>query len=374
MSPERINLDCRRYLGDRPCAPHKTEGVHCKSCPHYDPVTSQLLLIKLDAPGDVLRTTSLLPAIRAAYPDAFVTSITKEDSVPLLSNNPYIDRIIRWNVTALALLRACKFSLLINLDTSLESCALAAAAIAEKKLGFTVNQSGQIIPATSEASRWLEMSVFDDVKRANELSYQAHMYRIAGLSGRIHPAQLFLTEKELAYASQVAKRLGIVPERLVVGINTGCGHRWPLKKWTREGYKSLARRVHEELGATVLLLGGPLEEKENRRLEEETGGIARDTGQHALRDFCAVLNLCDLVVTGDTLALHVAVALHKKVVALFGPTSAAEIELFGNGKKVIAPVDCVCCYDSDCTKVPSCMDVISVDDVFSAVGSLLESE
>jgi len=373
MAEQKISFDCRHYLGDRPCAPHKAEGVHCESCSHYDPADSQLLLIKLDAPGDVLRTTSLLPAIRKAYPQAFVSWITKREAEPLLAHNPYVDRIIPWDATASGLLAACEFSLAINLDTSLPSCALAASARAEKKLGFTLNQFGQVIAATPEARHWLEMSVFDDVKKANTLSYQAHMYQIAGLPGEIHPPQLVLEEKEREYASRVAARLGITSDRPVVGINTGCGQRWPLKRWTNQGYAELAKRVHEELGAAVILLGGPLEAEENRRLENETKGIARDSGQHSLRDFCGVVNLCDLVVTGDTLALHIAVALRKKVVSLFGPTSASEIDLFGNGKKIVAPVDCVCCYNSDCDRAPSCMDVIKPDEVFSAVRALLES-
>ncbi len=374
MPEEKINFDCRLYLGDRPCAPHKAEGVHCESCPHYEPFDSELLLIKLDAPGDVLRTTSLLPALKEQHPKTFVNWITKRNAVPLLAHNPHVDRIVPLDAAVCAFLTATEFASVINLDTSVASCALAAAARTKRRRGFTLNPSGQIVPATLEARNWLEMSVFDDAKKKNELSYQAHMYRIAGLTGGIHPPQLYLTEEEMKYAAQAGSRLGIDAKRPVVGINTGCGPRWPLKKWTGEGYRELAVRVHDELGADVLLLGGPLEETENRRLQEKTAGAAKDSGQHELRDFCAVLNLCDLVVTGDTLALHVAVALQKKIVALFGPTSASEIELFGRGKKVVAPVDCVCCYSSDCDRKPTCMELISADEVFSAVKLLIDQE
>ncbi len=373
MPPLKVNFDCRHYLGDRPCAPHKSEGVHCDSCPHYDRVDSQVLVIKLAAPGDVLRTTSVLPALRDKYPQAYITWITEEESAPLLEHNPHVDRLIALNSTAVALVTACEFSLVLNLDTSLESCALAAAANARKKLGFSLNSSGQVTPANPQAGKWLEMSVFDDVKKQNSLSYQGHVYKIAELEGEILAPQLILTEEELGRASQLAELLKIADGEPVVGINTGCGQRWRLKKWTYEGYRLLAERLDEELGAQVLLLGGPLEAEQNRRLSKEVGR-AIDTGQHELRNFCAVVNLCDVVVTGDTLALHIAVALGKKVVALFGPTSASEIELFGKGKKIVAPLDCTCCYRTDCDVVPNCMESISPEEVFSAVKELLEAE
>jgi heptosyltransferase-2 len=90
-----------------------------------------------------------------------------------------------------------------------------------------------------------------------------------------------------------------------------------------------------------------------------------------LRDFCARVDLCQAVVTGDTMALHVGVALGKKVVALFGPTSAAEIELYGDGAKVFTDqLDCLCCY-SACNKVPNCQDLISVEMVVQALEPLL---
>jgi heptosyltransferase-2 len=73
------------------------------------------------------------------------------------------------------------------------------------------------------------------------------------------------------------------------------------------------------------------------------------------------------VVTGDTLALHVALGLEKRVVALFGPTSAAEIDLYGLGSKVVAPLDCVCCYNPVCDRSPSCMDSIGAERVYEQV-------
>ena len=62
-----LKPDCRQFRWDRPCAPHKRTGVTCATCERdYDPVRSRLLVVKLAALGDVLRTTAMLPAIHAA--------------------------------------------------------------------------------------------------------------------------------------------------------------------------------------------------------------------------------------------------------------------------------------------------------------------
>ena len=87
-----------------------------------------------------------------------------------------------------------------------------------------------------------------------------------------------------------------------------------------------------------------------------------------------MVGLCGVVVTGDTMALHVAAGLGKRVVALFGPTSAAEIDLYGRGTKIVTALDCACCYRRGCDVKPHCMDVIEVSEVFAAVIENLEQE
>ena len=71
-----IHRDCRYFKGDRPCKPHKEEGVICQDCPHYDPVSHRILIIKLGAIGDVIRTTPLLTPLRDKYPNSEITWMT----------------------------------------------------------------------------------------------------------------------------------------------------------------------------------------------------------------------------------------------------------------------------------------------------------
>src|SRR5436190_16855412 len=98
--PREIAWNCRFFLGDRPCIWHKRNGAVC-TCDHYEPVEQRILVIKLDAMGDVLRSTALLPPLAEQHPRAAVTWITRKESVPLLSRNPYIAEVLELGPEAL---------------------------------------------------------------------------------------------------------------------------------------------------------------------------------------------------------------------------------------------------------------------------------
>jgi heptosyltransferase-2 len=176
---------------------------------------------------------------------------------------------------------------------------------------------------------------------------------------------LILTNEERAFGLRQAETWGLPPGGRRVGLNTGAGGRWPLKRWTEDGFLGLTRALSMS-GAAVLLLGGPEEVERNRRLVKEArrsnekGAPIVDTGcDNTLRQFAAVVDLCDVVVTGDTLAMHVATALGKQVVAIFGPTSSVEIDLFGRGEKLTSKtMDCLVCYKNHCELDPNCMNTI----------------
>ncbi len=367
-----IRRDCRHYLGDRPCVFHKREGVICRDCPRYSPAGEKVLVIKLDAAGDVLRTTSLLPGLKKCFPDCVLTWITRAGSLPLFIHNPLVDRVLPLQPEGLVSVLSETFDLSLNLDTSPLSSSLQSLVRSGEKKGFTLDSAGRVAPCTPEAETWLEMSVFDDVKRANRKTCQTLIREMAGLpppNGRII---LNLSPEEVARGERFARASGLGEGDLVIGFNTGGGRRWKHKKWTRQGTLDLARLCRDRLGAKLLLYGGPEEEERNAWLVREGQGLFIDTGcRNDLRTFFSLLNLSDLLVTSDTLALHAAVALEKPVVALFGPTSAAEIDLYGRGEKVITPVPCRCCYRPDCDVEPDCMESIEPGTVFSALEKLL---
>jgi ADP-heptose:LPS heptosyltransferase len=365
--PREIAFDCKFFLGDRPCVWHKQTGVLCP-CDHYEKVDERLLIIKLDAMGDVLRSTALLPPIVEAHPRAAITWITRKESVPLLQRNPYVAEVLELGPEALIHLQTRTFDRVINLDASKISAALATAARSSRKDGFVLDERGYVQPTNDAARRWLEAGIFDDIKRQGSSTYQDRMADILGLADREHRYVFELGGDELARGKAHLESIGIDSRRPVIGLNTGAGGRWPLKQWREDGYLELVSRLSRQQDVQFLLLGGPGERERNERLKAASSVPLLDPGcENTIRHFAALISRTDVVVTGDTLAMHLALALGKRTVVVFGPTSAAEIDLYGLGEKVVPDMTCLSCYKTSCDFVPNCMDLISTDMVERAV-------
>ncbi|HVB58317.1 MAG TPA: glycosyltransferase family 9 protein [Candidatus Acidoferrales bacterium] len=362
-----IAFDCRFFLGDRPCRWHKSHGALC-TCEHYQRVQHRLLIIKLDAMGDVLRTTALLPALAEAHPGVAITWITRRESRPLLEGNPYITEIVDYGEDALLQLQVRTFDRVINLDAGKTGAALASMANATQKDGFILDARGRVQPTNPAARKWLEMGIFDDFKRQNAKTYQALMLEIIGLGGARHRYVLELTDGERVRGRTHLQRLGVDFSRPVIGLNTGAGRRWELKQWREDGYLELIERLARRDTAQFVLLGGPEERERHHRLVSRSRVPLIDSGcDNPVRHFAAIVAACNLVVAGDTLAMHLSLALGRPTIALFGPTSSIEIEMYGMGEKVVPRMDCLGCYKPTCDFVPNCMDLITAGMVEAAV-------
>ena len=361
--------NCRHFTGEKPCAPHKQEGVVCKDCSHYDPVQERILIVKLDAAGDVLRSTSILPAFKRNNPGLSIWWVTEKSSKPLLDKNPYIDVLLDCDSMLAGLLPTVTFGRAFNFDMSRKAASILALANSKNKIGFGLSVEGSVVPLEQRSEEYFEMGLFDTVKRANQKTYQWHLFNLGGLTYAGEKPQLILTAKEKEWAQAYARKNKLSKFKKIVGFNIGSGGRWPMKRWRLDGFEWLAKKIkkaHPNYG--VLLYGGPEERELMPALAKKLKGICIPTGtENTMRQFSSLVDLCDVMVTGDTLALHVAVALGKRLVAYFGPTSDVEIDLYDTGEKVLPTVPCGCYYQNQCTMKTSCMDNTREEDMFAAV-------
>src|SRR5580658_8338803 len=95
--------DCRFFIGEKPC---KFKRDCDDGCAHFQPFGTRILIIKLGAIGDVLRTTPLLPFLKERYPESHITWLVDAVAVPLLADNPRIDRILTPGINAMTRLLA----------------------------------------------------------------------------------------------------------------------------------------------------------------------------------------------------------------------------------------------------------------------------
>lgn len=365
-----VHYDCRHFLGHKPCI-HRRE---CGGCPHYTPFGRRILIIKLGAMGDVLRTTPLLRGLRQKYLGCHITWLTEPNVLPMLHGITEIDRLLSYTPETTLQLENESFDQLYCLDKEPKATGLAMKIRARSKAGFGLSEFGNVMPLSRESEYIFELGINDDLKfRKNTKTYPELVYECAGLPYPSPQEYIFPDfAAEIEAARCYLRGLGVTAETLKVGLNTGAGDVFATKKWTEGGYVELANRLVEECGASILLLGGPREAERNARIAAAARHPLVNTGtDNPIRRFTGIVGNCNLMVTGDTLALHIAIGLRVPVLVIFGATCHQEIELYGRGAKIVSDFDCSPCYLSRCPKEFTCMDATPVSRVFDAAIRLL---
>lgn len=363
-----LKTDCKYFPGDKPCKPNKTENKKCDDCEYYSPIKFKILIIKLDAIGDVLRTTSILHALKEKYLGSHITWLTKTNAKDIFINNGLVDNVLLFeNSDLTARLNVEEFDLLIHPDASAVSASLASMIKAKNKKGFGMNRLGQVVPFDDSAIEWLEMGAFDEFKKKNKKTYQQIIHELAGLEYKKGEIIINLTKDEMQFKNSFFKQHNLKRFKSIIGLNTGASKRWQLKQWRFEGFKELISKLqlHKEIG--ILLFGGEDEVDRNSELKKFCPAIIDTGSQNTLRQFFALMDIPDIILTGDTLALHAAAALKKKVICYFGPTSSAEIEDYGRIRKIYPDMECLVCYKPECDFQPNCMDLITSDMIYNAI-------
>jgi len=357
-------IDCKDFNGYKPCRP----GWLCETCQEQKPRGKKILIINLDALGAVLMTTALLPAIKRQDPQSTLHWVTLPMAIPLLQNNPYIDRIWPYDFETVTILQAIKYHKIYSIDKAYRSDALAMLIQAEEKLGFALDQNGAITHFNPEAEYAYRLGIDDDLKfKKNQVTGIQFLAQALALDYQGEDYVLELTPEEKDWARQYRLDNGIGKNDIVIGFNTGCSDLFPNKKMTVEQHLELIGRIQNELpNARIMLLGGKAESQRNKEIKDRAGAfIINSPTDQGIRRGMVYVDACDLVITGDTSAMHMAIALKKQVVVWFGLSCASEIELFGRGEKIVPDLDCSPCWKRSCDSL-ECVKDLDLGAIFKA--------
>ncbi|MBS3126405.1 glycosyltransferase family 9 protein [Candidatus Woesearchaeota archaeon] len=329
-----------------------------------------ILIIKLGAAGDVLRTTSVLEGLKEKHKPSKIAWLTNPFSSDLLKGNPFLDSVFMPSDSGT--LRNVQWDWIINLDDDEKACQIASELKPKKITGAWLKEGKRAY--TEDSRQWFDMGLIsrfgkqkaDELKKANKKTHQ----QILGEMLKIEMSEpvLALKKEDIAFADAFAKKNGIKKGDKVIGINTGAGGRWQDKKLSIDKTAEVIDRLNEDGKCKLILFGGPEEEERNRKIIGRVSSQLIDAGCHnTLMQFAALVNLCSVLVTSDSLAMHIGIALKKRAVAFFGPTSSAEIEMYGRGTKIIPRTGCLCCYRDKCDIPPD----YSVDEMAKAARKYL---
>jgi ADP-heptose:LPS heptosyltransferase len=360
--------DCQHFTGYKPCFP----GVNCTEdgCADPKPFGTRILIVNLEAMGNVLVTTSLLPAIKRKYPQSTISWITLKNAYRLLENNPYIHRAYVWDSDNCATLQAMKFDIVMSIDKSVQVGAFVHSLNAATKLGYGINENGVIIPLNPEAEYNYRLGLDDHLKfRMNQKPTTQLLTEAVGLPYCRDEYVLALSDSEHAFTDEYQRRIGIQPEEFVVGLNTGCSLLYPNKKMTIEQHVDLIEKLSNRIGGRILLLGGPEDTERNAAIVQRVGSkvVNTPTIEGVRRGLCYI-NACDVVVSGDSFGMHAAIALKKHVIVWFGVSCPQEIDLYDRGSKLIPHgLECAPCWKRECPYNLECIQMIDLDRIVAEI-------
>jgi lipopolysaccharide heptosyltransferase II len=152
------------------------------------------------------------------------------------------------------------------------------------------------------------------------------------------------------------------------------GTMWETKHWRAEGFAGVARGL-AALGFAPVLIGSKGEQALNRSIREQAPGTTDFTGQTSLADAVALIRRATVVVTNDSGLMHIAAALGKPAVSIFGPTNPVQVGPYGQPKSVIRlDLPCSPCNFrllSQCPIGHACMRELSTETVMEKVRAVL---
>ena len=294
----------------------------------------KICIIKLGALGDVVRTTPLLLGIKEKYPESEITWITKSNAKEILEDNSLINRL---------LFIPCeineRFEILYNFDIEEEATKLASKINAKKKYGFYDNDG---FPAAfnQDAEYYLNTVFDDEIKKSNKKTYQQMMFDLAGLKYGKQEPFISIPNRNKEEMNKFLEKNNLIGKK-ILGLNISSSKRWPSKAWSKDKIKEFIPKAKKE-GYEILLLGG---KEEGDLMEEIYSYVANEdikiykrNTEDSLKDFFATISFCEVIICGDTLALHTATALKKSVIALFFCNSPDEIESYNRVEKLVSPM------------------------------------
>lgn len=350
--------DCLHFLGHVPCTPHKKSGYHCDNCPAYQQIEKRILIIKLGAIGDVIRTTPLVTRYKKIYPNAKFTWLTLFPDI--LPKNE-IHEILKLNTESVLYIQNTQWDIAINLDKEKEASALLKTAGAKEKYGFIL-KDGVSQPVNELAFHKFKTGLFDDTSKANTKNYCTEIFELCGLDYQGEP---YLLDNHAAEGYT----WDIDVSKTVIGLNTGCGDRWTTRLWDIEKWADLAKLLLNQ-GYEVLLLGGAQEDERNKEIQKLSG--ARYLGYFPLPRFINLIDQCEMVITQVTMGMHLTLGLRKKIVLMNNIFNPHEFDLFGRGEIIAPPKACKCFYRGTCVDGNSCMNTLEAANVFELAKKVLQ--
>jgi heptosyltransferase-1 len=307
---------------------------------------SRILIVRLGAMGDIIHTLPAAASLRASFPNARITWVLEPRWMPLLEENPSLDRVVAFRsdrrglIASLRELRSEPYDLAVDFQGLIKSAVVARLAHAKRLVGFRrgIAREG---PAT------LFYSEKADSRSAHTVDMRLDLAAAAGASTLVRTFPLPEGRPE-----------GNLPAGEFVLASPLAG--WRSKQWPIEHYRELSTRLRRDLGIPLVLNGPPAAQVELGAVPDAIPHVSGISGLiYATRRAAAVIGV-------DSGPLHIAAALHKPGVAIFGPTDPVRNGPYCDSLQLLRAPDAVTTYKRGATPDAS-MRQVRPDLVFDAL-------
>lgn len=364
--------NCKNFSGYKPCKSY----YNCleNGCYEDNNMGTKILIISLDALGNVLDNTPILPSIKRKFPVSTIYWITLNNAEKILLYNPFIDKLFTWTDENRMILKNIEFDYLMNADKSDYACAFANEVNAKKKFGFMLNEDGKIIPANASAMYSYILGIDDELKfRKNTKTGIEIIHEVFELDYQKDEYVFNFNDEEKKFISDYKKEINFDENKLYVGFNTGCSELFPNKKMTVEQHIKLIDTFLNDSNLKIILLGGREDTERNDKIYNAFNGerkknIINTPTTMGMRKGACFIEICDVVITGDSFGMHLSIGLKKFVIAWFGLSCWSEIELYGRGEKLFnKDLFCSPCWKRVCPYNLECIQTIDLDRIVGIV-------
>lgn len=305
-----------------------------------------ILIIKPSSLGDVVQALPVLRLLKRQWPESSTYWWIDKRFAPLLEDDPDLAGIITFDragwrsplgwieaANTIAAVRRLRLDLVIDLQSLFRSGVLAWLARGERTIGLDDPREGA--PAFYDAA----------VPRPSPTTHAVDWYLDVLRQLRV-PVDFSFTW--LPQKKQIAARL----PRHEALIILQPGARWETKRWPARHFAETVRILsHNFSEAQFCILGS----EEDRSLAAQITLAAPDrcidlTGKTSLPEMVEWIRMSRLMITNDTGPMHVAAALNKPIIAMFGPTDPRRTGPYGRMEHVLqASLQCAPCFNKHCT-------------------------
>lgn len=340
----------------------------------------RILIVKLSSIGDVLMATPVARALRVAFPESYIAWIVERKSADVVLGNPYLDDVIVWEraktgrilhdaarfVSSFAALtrqmRSRGFDVCVDLQGLLRSGCVCVASGARRRIGFADG---------AEGSAYLYHTKHDPGgDEVNAQQRNLNILKALGVESTDTTMYMPISDSDRDFAARFFEERGLTDQKVVAFCPATT---WVNKHWTREGWSSVADLLGRKYGARPLILGSradiPL-------AEAISDGAAHKpvigAGMTTLKQAGALVERCAAVIGVDTGLLHMAVALDKPAIGLFGASAWRCFLKKDNFVWVAKDFPCSPCRRHPICKNVDCMQAVTPEDVDAAVRPWLE--